>query len=409
VTRWAGTRDSATLAVGSVISGLAAYGFIAVGNRAIGSTDFSAVAVLWTFWAISAAVLTFPIQHWVIRTVEVDGGEVRINRAVPRLLLAACALSVLFGVTCWLLRFRLFTTSPTLFPFLAAVVPIGSVLMGLNRGVLASRLRFRSTAVAIAGENLIRLVACLAMTSAAGLGVALVAGFAVGAFWPSSFRLQMTGSTTAQAASPVAFVGSVGGGTLIGQVVMTSGPLVLAGIGGTPAEVTALFSALALFRAPYMVGIGVTPRLTADLTRVMLDQGQSARRRLTVRTGVAAVALFLLAASFGWALGPGLLKVVFGTDVVIASWAAAVVAGASAIALCVLFLTVVMVAADRLVEVTLAWAGAAAGGGLFLLVDQGAPLDRVAQAFLTAEVGALILMSLALLSRRSLRPARSRT
>jgi O-antigen/teichoic acid export membrane protein len=407
VTRWAGTRDSATLAIGSLISGLAAYGFIAFGNRAIGSTDFAAVSVLWTLWAMSAAVLTFPIQHWVIRTVEVDGGEGRIRRAIPRLLLAASAISVLFGLICWLFRLRLFTTGATVFPFLAALVPIGSVLMGLNRGVLASRNRFRSTAVAIAGENLIRLAVSIPMTSASGLGIALIAGFGVGAFWPSSFRLQMTGSTSDQG-SPVAFVGSVGGGTLIGQVVMTSGPLVLAAIGGTPAEVTALFSALALFRAPYMVAIGVTPRLTADLTRVMLDQGDSARKRLVVRTSMVAVALLLLAASLGWAIGPGLLKFVFGPDVVITSWAAAVVAGASAIALCVLFLTVIMVAAARLVEVSLAWAGAALAGGLFLVIGQGLPIDRVAEAFLVAEVGVFILMVLALSSRRSLWPAQSR-
>ncbi len=181
------------------------------------------------------------------------------------------------------MRVPLFGDRGVAFPLLAAIVPFGTVFMGLNRGVLAGRLRFRSTASAIAGENLIRAGAALVVTTATGLGLALIAGFAVGFFWPSSLRLGTSGRPLAEP-SPLAFLGGVAGGSLIGQIVLTSGPLVLALVGGTPTQITGLFSALALFRAPYMIAIGVTPRMTAWLTRIVLDSGQPAIKRIVYRT-----------------------------------------------------------------------------------------------------------------------------
>ena len=44
---------------------------------------------------------------------------------------------------------------------------------------------------------------------------------------------------------------------VIGQAVLTGGPVVLALAGGRRAEVTALFAGLALFRAPYTLALGL--------------------------------------------------------------------------------------------------------------------------------------------------------
>ena len=75
------------------------------------------------------------------------------------------------------------------------------------------------------------------------------------AAWPSAFRLSR-GGTDGDGDSPWAFLAGAGGGQVIGQVVLTGGPVVLALAGGSPAEVTALFAGLALFRAPYTLGAG---------------------------------------------------------------------------------------------------------------------------------------------------------
>ena len=75
-------RDSVALLVGSTVNGIASYALVAVGTRAYGAADFAPVSVMWTFWAMSVAVFTFPIQHWIIRTFQVDQGEGGVRRAI---------------------------------------------------------------------------------------------------------------------------------------------------------------------------------------------------------------------------------------------------------------------------------------------------------------------------------------
>jgi len=392
--------DSSVLALGSLVSGLAAYAFIAVGARSVGSEAFAAVTVLWTLWAMSAAVFTFPVQHWVIRTIEADGGEVGVRAALRTLGFATITVSVLLGLVSWLFRFNLFGDGGLAFPIMAAIVPIGTVFMGLNRGVLSARRQFRSTALAIAGENLIRATAALAVKTAIGLGWALIGGFAIGLFWPSSYRLEKSGTSKFER-SPLVFVGGVAGGSLVGQIVLTSGPLVLAIIGGLPGQITGLFSALALFRAPYMIAIGVTPRMTAWLTRTVLDNGQVAVRGLTHKAIFAALILLPIAGVLGATIGPDVLKLVFGPGVILSAYTTALVAAGSAVAIFTLLVTLLMLAAARSGSISVAWALGAAGGTAVVLSGIGSPVNTVAAAFLTAEIIALAALSVAALRRPS--------
>jgi len=392
-------RDSSILAAGSLVSGLAAYAFIAIGTRAVGSEAFAAVSVLWTLWAMSAAVFTFPVQHWVIRTIEADSGEGTVRAARSSLFLSALVVSVLLGLVCWLARSTLFGDDGATFPVLAGIVPLGTVFMGFNRGVLSARGRFKSTALAIAGENSIRAAAALVMTTATGLGWALIGGYLVGFLWPSSLRLENSGERSSDG-SPLAFLGGVAGGSLIGQIVLTSGPVVLAIVGGAPIQVTGLFSALALFRAPYMVAIGITPRMTAWLTRIVLDEGHPAIWRITRRTAVASVILAGVAAGLGGAIGPELLSLVFGPEVVLGGTTTAIVAAGSALATCTLFLTLLMLAAARTTLISAVWIFAAIAGIVVVMSGIGAPVDTVALGFLSAEIVALVVLSLAAVKPR---------
>jgi hypothetical protein len=62
-------RDTSALAAGSVASGVLAYVFFATTTRALGPESAAPVSVLWTYWSFSAATFTFPVQHWIARTV----------------------------------------------------------------------------------------------------------------------------------------------------------------------------------------------------------------------------------------------------------------------------------------------------------------------------------------------------
>ncbi len=82
------------LAAASVLSGVFAYLYIAVGTRHYGADDFSGVAQLWTIWFFGSSVLTFPLQHWVIQRLRVDGHGGAVRAVLPRL--AAITLDTLY-------------------------------------------------------------------------------------------------------------------------------------------------------------------------------------------------------------------------------------------------------------------------------------------------------------------------
>ena len=62
-------RTPALLAAGSVVSGLLAYLLFALVTRGLGATPAAPVSVLWTLWALAGAAFTFPLQHWITRSV----------------------------------------------------------------------------------------------------------------------------------------------------------------------------------------------------------------------------------------------------------------------------------------------------------------------------------------------------
>ena len=61
--------QGAGLALGSAASGLLAYVFFATVTRSLGSAAAAPVSVLWAYWSLAGAALSFPLQHWIARTV----------------------------------------------------------------------------------------------------------------------------------------------------------------------------------------------------------------------------------------------------------------------------------------------------------------------------------------------------
>lgn len=126
--------DSTSLVLGSAVNGLAAYAFVAVGTRAYGAEVFAPVSVIWTFWALSVAAFTFPVQHWIIRVVEVEGGDASVRRTLPRLAAVAGVVAMLMLAVAFPLRQRLFGTPSLWWPVLVPIVSVGSAVVGYGRG-----------------------------------------------------------------------------------------------------------------------------------------------------------------------------------------------------------------------------------------------------------------------------------
>jgi O-antigen/teichoic acid export membrane protein len=384
------TRTASALALGSVGGGLLAYAFFALVTRALGPVAAAPVAVLWAWWGFAGAALTFPIQHWISRSVALHGGERGLRRSVGALVAAVAATAVVTGLVAWLGREPLFGDDGWVFPALVSAVTLGSGLLGYVRGALTARRRFGAVGAGLVVENALRCGAAAALLVAgvddpAAYGACLVVGYAAGVLWPSAFRLGEGGAP----ADRTSVLGSVAGlavGQLLGQAVLTGGPVLLAVAGGMPRDVTVLFAGLALFRAPYMLALGLVAPVTARLTRLVADgrSGDLRRLRLLLVGGTLGVAA--VAAVLGGLLGPWLMELVFGAGVRLDGELTLLLAVATTFALTNLVLTLLMLARHRTAALLRGWsAGLLPGAALFAWSGQEL-LARTCWAFLVVEV-----------------------
>ena len=390
-------RDTTALAVGSTVSGLLAYLFFALSTRSLGAAEAAPVSVLWTYWSFSAAALTFPLQHWIARTVAANAGEDAVRRTMPAVTAVVVSVSALAGVVAWIVRDALFGRGDAWFLVLVGLVTLGSALLGVLRGSLSARHRFVAVAWALVLENGLRCAAAAAVIvafdeSAAGLGICLAAGALVFLLWPSAFVLRRSGRAHT-AGSPLLFLSGASGAQLMGQAVLTGGPVLLALSGGSAVQVTALFACLALFRAPYTLAIGLVSQVTARITVLFVGgrHRELSRVRLVVLTG--GVLGCAAAGAIGAVAGPALLRIIFGDGVRMTAGLSALVATGNAAALASLVITVMIMAQGRSVAVARAWGIAVLGAALVFALVSAEPLERTCWTFLAAEILAFLVLA----------------
>jgi O-antigen/teichoic acid export membrane protein len=271
-------------------------------------------------------------------------------------------------------------------------VALGSGAMGVTRGLLAARRRFQALGAAMLAENALRCVAGLALVVAGvedpvAYGACLVAGYLAICFWPSTFRIAGTGRSL-EAESPLALVSGASVGQLLGQVVLNGGPVLLAAAGGAPAEVTALFAGLALFRAPYILALGLVSRLTERLTVLVVRGRRDALRRFRVGVVLATLGTAVLAAVVGAWAGPPLMELVFGDGVRLPGGLTLLIAVGTVFALANLVLTVTALARGRTAALVRGWVIAAVPGALLFWLSPMSALDRTTWTFAVVEAAA---------------------
>ena len=383
-------RASAALAIGSTASGLLAYALFALVTRGLGADAAAPVSVLWTLWAFAGAAFTFPLQHWITRSVA-SGHEGDVRRASGRVSLLVAAAALTLGLTSWMFRDQLFHRDDAWFPGMVVLVTAGSAVVGVVRGGLGGRGRFEAVAWSLVAENGLRclLVGALLLAGVrdpVAHGLCLVAGSLVVVLWPGSLRF---GGTGAGASEPFAFLGGAAAGQLASQVVLTGGPVLLALSGGSPSEVTAMFAALALFRGPYMVALGSVPQLNLVVTRHSVAGEHAALRSLVRGLAILGLGAAAAAGAFGVLLGPPVLHLVFGSTVDVTAGQAAVLATGCTLAVANLVLMVGALARGRSTQVAAAWGVAIlAGAGAIVGLNALSPTATSSGAFLVAELAA---------------------
>jgi hypothetical protein len=397
-------RDSAVLALGSAANGAFAYLFILVTTRALGAATAAPVLVLWTYWSMAAAVFTFPLQHWVIRTLAAERNEDTVARTVRWIWLASTGIAVLTGLVAYAARRPLFHDDGGLFPVVLGTITSGACLTGLVRGALTGRRRYAAAAGSMAGENGLRvvlaLVAALAGWGISAFALALVAGSMFGLLWRSALRFRRVPEPVQRGPSPLSIMSGVAAGSLIAQIVLTGGPVLLGLAGGEPEQVTSLFVAMAVLRAPYLVALGVTPQLTHTLTERAVHGGRLGGLRRTVVIAVGAAAA-LAGLAGGTVLGPA-LQLVFGADVTLPTGLLALLGVGTALALGCLCLLLVLLAYGQPRRATVGWLVALAACSAWAAAWPRGPLGLAVSTFVVAE--AVGLMMLLVFARPPTRP-----
>jgi O-antigen/teichoic acid export membrane protein len=389
-------KQTGALGAGTVVGGLLAYAFFAMATRTLGASDAAPVSVLWTYWTMAAAILTFPLQHWTIRLLT-RGDEGTLARSQTRIWAGTAVVSAFSALLAYLARDVLFHDSTVAYPAMVAGITAGAALSGLVRGGLAGRGRYAATGVSVAAENLLRVALGVAVALAGGgavaFGLALVVGSFSGFLWPSSLRFgdRITGAAES-ISSPLALASGLAAGSLIAQIVLTGGPVALAALGGTPQQVTSLFVALAVWRAPYLVSLGVAPRITSALTRMTLAGDEQRLRRARKWTLLAVLGAAVLAFLAGATIFDPVLRMVFGRDVVLDWQTPALIGVGTAAAIGNLVLLLLMLALGTSRPVSRAWLAAVVVVAAILVGVPVSPLNRVATAFVAAQLTAFALL-----------------
>jgi len=322
-----------------------------------------------------------------------------VHDALPRVAGVVGLAALATGLLAWLPRDSLFHRDDPAFPILVACVTLGAGFIGVVRGGLSARHQFVTLAVVFVAENASRCLGAVALIlanvkAAIDYGICLAAGSFIGLLWPSSFRFaRQQGKPVTD--SSFRFIGGAAGGQLLGQAVLTGGPVLLALSGGTAAQVTALFAALALFRAPYTVAIALVSTLTGRLTTLFIHHEHAALRRVRVGVLTTTALVVPLAGVLGALAGPRLLELIFGPDVTLDPFYCGLVAAGSALALANLVMTVMIMSQNRSGAVARGWVVATLAATLIYLLSAEPPLATTCWVFLGAEAVALLALVLA--------------
>ena len=403
----AGHRDGTSwLLIASLLAGLASYVFLVVGGRALGTQDFAPIATLWTVQNIYTAIVLLSIEQYEVRSVAAAGGQASaLGRARPALWGIVIGLPVV--ITAFLLAAgdRAAITSPEL-ALIGGVWALTMGLLVLGRGIAGGRSNYRIVAVATASDPVIRLglaiPALLVLATTQSLAWTLAIAplpFVAWWWWRGRFEpVVPTDTPPAEATAPGRFLvaTSFANGSL--QVLLAAGPLVLAALGATPAQVSAYFVTASLARAPLLVGVSFVPRILAPLTkRAELGQFDEVRGMAWIVAGVTLV-LAAVAGVAAAVLGPTIIGLIYGQDFAITGLATGAAIAAVVAALGALGLNQVLIAEVRVERLVPAWLLGLVAAVVVIALAPADPVTRMALASLTGQVLVVCALAVAIQS-----------
>ena len=341
--------DGVSLGAGAALNGLFAYGFLLVGSRSFG-VAFAPVSSVWSVWALTAAAVTVPTHHSVLRRAVSQGRSTHLRS----LLVPAIGAGLVVSMATWPYRSHLFSTWSLIPPLVCGALVPAAALLGWWRGSLSSEGRYGRVGVNLAMEGGVRLGTALVLIALnappVALALAILSGYlptmvtlaASRAGWRSEVAIpevaipevaipevELLERPQANELTDAAFSAGVVAVALAVQVAQTV-PVLSTSARATRADVVGLFNLIAIGRVPLLIGGAALFRLTH-----WLSEGAPNERALRARSmvGWASAPVLVLSAGAGALLGPPLLPVLFGPTSQTSSTLAALVGAASAAAL----------------------------------------------------------------------------
>jgi len=362
-------RGTGTVGAWLLFTGLVTYGFATVSARALGADRYAPLSTLWALSFLVAPGVFLPLEQEVTRAISErrvhgvgSGPVVRLAAIVggaAALVLASVALLAREP-----LADALFDGQQVL------VVAFALVLVGywcdhLTRGVLSSHGRFGSYGMIFGTEGLVRFVAAVVLAligvEVAGpygmaVGLAPFFGTAAAVVRERAHRL-VTPGPPARWAELSANLALLLAGSLLAQTLVNAGPLVVQGLvdPGDEATTSSFLVGLLVARVPLYFFQAVQASLLPNLSQLQTAGKRSEASRALARLVVVVILLGTAMTMGCAALGPWVVRLVFGEDFVLSGLDMALLAAGSALVMLALGLAQALVALHRHREVALAW------------------------------------------------------
>ncbi|MDQ3354283.1 MAG: hypothetical protein M3507_07375 [Actinomycetota bacterium] len=368
-TRQGSPLPEGTLAVGIglLVTGATAYGFLVAAARALGAEQYAALSVLWALVFLAGPGFFLPLEQEVGRALA--SRRVRRLGAGPLVGRAALLGS---GLVVVLVIAALFAARPIISYLLDGdvllfagllVALVGYFIGHLARGTLSGLGRFRAYSLCLAGEGVVRLVACLILavggvTSAGPYGLALgLAPFAGVAIALRGQRDLVSPGPAAPWNELSASLGWLLTGSVLAQLLVNGGPLAVKLL-STEAETAAagrFLASLIVARVPLFLFVAVQAALLPALA-ALAGAGHLSDFRRGIRRLMAVVAGLGIAATIGaLSVGPWVVRVLFGAELALGRRDLGLLVAATGAYMAAIALAQALIALSSPARMALAW------------------------------------------------------
>ena len=317
-----------TLAVGAglLVSGITAYGFLVLAARALGPEEYAPLGLLWTVVFLVGPGFFLPVEQEVSRALSERkakgiGGGPLLRRAALLTALVLGILLVAVAASAPLTLPKLFDDEWLLLVGLALALS-GAAAGHLARGACSGQGRFRPYAVFLAADGAVRLLLCAAL-SIAGVDTPGWYGVAVGVAPLVAVVIAIGGERGLVTPGPDASWGELSKALVILLVasvlsftLVNAGPMAIDLLGSESEQADAgrFLNGLIIARVPLFlfqaVQASLLPKLSALAGAGRFEELRAGLRNLMAVT----VAIGAVATAGAFALGPEVVRLLFGAE-----------------------------------------------------------------------------------------------